>query len=85
MKSNEDRGQSGEKRTEHAVEKMNVRAWKNREDCNLFCATLRKVLDQKRRYILLLFFIFCFLCFIHEHYVYSFDKLVSTMRAWFCF
>lgn len=34
----------------------------------VYYAASRKVADQRRRYILLLFFISCFLCFIQEHY-----------------
>lgn len=46
--------------------------------------TLLKVADEKRTYILLLFFISCFYVLYMSINVYSFDKLVWTVSAVFC-
>lgn len=47
--------------------------------------TLLQVADEKRTYILLLFSISCFYVLYMSINVYSFDKLVSTVSAVFCF
>lgn len=56
-----------QKRTEHDVEINECVSMEKQKGLQFIMGYFKKI-DQKRKYILLLFFILCFLCFIREYY-----------------